>query len=291
MMRPPVGSAPLASASSGNEGEMPIIFKAWMANNLAAHPGLFRTAKQLFYRLGGTVYRTEREWLRTVFGDRKDVFFLQIGANDGKSDDCVYPFVQAYSWQGVLIEPVRYLFDRLVANYQGVDGLVFVNKALTERDGKRAFFRLRETDDALPDWYQQIGSLRSEVILSHRSTIPNIDDYLIKEEVDCISFSTLIRHEFVKKLDLILIDTEGYDYNILKTIDFNRFQPLLIIYEEKHLSAVEKDEARRLLRSYGYVVHPIGANAAATRTAVFSPGYWRRPRRAILAIESLRRMR
>ena len=257
---------------------MHIVPKAWFARRLAAYPKLFYIAKQLLYRLGGTVYRTEQEWLRTVFGNRKGVSFLQIGANDGKSDDHLHSFILAYSWRGVLLEPVRYLFDRLVANYRDVDGLVFVNKALAEQDGRRTLFRLRETTDALPKWYQQIGSLQRQVILSHSHAIPHIEDYLIEEEVDCISFSKLVYLYNVKNLDLILIDTEGYDLNILRTIDFERFRPSLIIYEEKHLSNAERAEAHRLLSSYGYVVHPIGANAAATRTAFYRLGYWHRPR-------------
>jgi FkbM family methyltransferase len=263
--------------------------KSWLARKLAPYPRLFAAAKQLLYRAGGTVYRTEHEWLRSVFGDRKDVFFLQICANDGKSDDCLYPFVRAYSWRGVLMEPVRHLFDRLIANYQGADGLIFVNKALAEHDGKRTFYRLRETSDAMPPWYQEIGSLRREVILSHQKIIPNIDEYIMEEHVECISFSTLVENYNLRRLDLILIDTEGYDFNILRVIDFEKFCPALVIYEEKHLSAEDKAAARRLLLSHGYVVHAIGANAAATRTAFYSRGYWHRSLR-MSAIESCRQM-
>jgi FkbM family methyltransferase len=242
---------------------------------LGADPRLFLAARQLVYRLGGSVFRTEAEWLSCIFGNRKGVFFLQIGANDGASDDSIYPFVRINSWRGILVEPVKYLFDRLIANYSGVNGVAFENKALTEHDGKQIFYRLKETADALPGWYDQIGSLKLDVVLSHQVAIPNIGDYLVEEEVECISFGTLVSRHGVTAIDLILIDTEGYDLNILKTIDFDRFHPKLVIYEQKHLSISDKAEASRLLRSKGYVVHSIGANNAATRTAFWTAGYWR----------------
>ena len=248
--------------------------KSLIKSLMSAHPPALNAVRKLSYILGCVIYRTEREWLSAIFGTERHVFFLQIGAHDGISDDNIYPFVQKYSWHGVLVEPVKYLFDRLIENYQGHKGLSFENKAIAERDGRRMFHRLRETADLLPRFYEQIGSLRLDVLLSHRSHIPGIDDYLLQEEVECVSFDTLVKRHKVTHVDLVLIDTEGYDLNILKTIDFTQFRPRLIIYEQKHLSTPDKVEAYRLLRSHGYIVHPIGANNAATRAAIWSPAYW-----------------
>ena len=250
-------------------------FKLWAKTLLNRKPGMLEAARQLLFRLGGTVYRNELEWLARVFNGRRGVVFLQIGANDGMSDDSIYPFVQANDWRGVLVEPVGHLFDRLVANYAGAEGLAFEKKALLEKDGKVTFYRLKETTDPMPGWYDQIGSLKLDVILSHRSSIPNIADYLVEEEVEGVCFTTLMASHGLKSVDLILIDTEGYDLNILRTIDFQRFRPELIIYEDKHLSIPDKARAAALLRSYGYVVHPIGANNAATLSAIWNLPYWR----------------
>ena len=40
--------------------------------------------------------------------------------------------------------------------------------------------------------------------------------------VKCISFSDFIKLNSIDSLDLLLIDTEGYDYQILMSIDFNQ---------------------------------------------------------------------
>ena len=40
----------------------------------------------------------------------------------------------------------------------------------------------------------------------------------------------------VNDISFILIDTEGYDYEIIKLIDFEKYKPSILIFEHKHLS-------------------------------------------------------
>ena len=239
-----------------------------MVKPLLKKTGAFSAAQRLYCALGGVVYRTETEWLHHTFGQQKNVFFIQIGAHDGRSNDWVYPFAREMGWAGLLVEPVPYLFDRLVDNYRGAPGIAFENAALDEHNGRKCFYRLRETTDPLPSWYDKIGSLDLATLLKHRSLIPDIKSYILQDDVECLTFETLIERHRVKHIDLILIDTEGYDLKVLKMIDFRRFRPKLIIYEQELLSPEDKAAAHSLLRSYGYVVHPIEMNNAATRTAL-----------------------
>jgi len=239
---------------------------ASVAKGFLRKTGTFTAAKDLYSALGGTVVWSETEWLHRLLGTGRDVFFIQIGANDGKTYDYIYPIARERGWRGVLVEPIGYLFSRLVENYRGAQGIEFENAALAEVAGKKGFYRLREIEDAaLPLWYEGIGSLNKDTILSHRYLIPNIDDLLVEEEVECITFDELTNRHGVTKIDLILIDTEGYDLNILRTIDFRRFRPKLLIYEQLHLSLYDKAAAKDLLRSWGYAVLPMGLNNAAVR--------------------------
>lgn len=47
-----------------------------------------------------------------------DFFFIQIGSNDGILHDQIHNYVMKYNWSGVLIEPVKYIFNSLVKNYE-----------------------------------------------------------------------------------------------------------------------------------------------------------------------------
>ena len=168
----------------------------------------------------------------------------------------------------MLVEPVPYLFECLVTNYAGNPRLKFENSALASSDGTTTFYRLRQTDD-LPHWYDQLGTMKREVILKHRREIPEIEKYLVEERVACITYETLLRKYDVSKVDLILIDTEGSDLEILRQIDFKRHRPQLLIYEQKHLSLSDGGAAVDLLASQGYHVFGCGDNnVAVPKTSV-----------------------
>ena len=60
----------------------------------------------------------------------------------------------------------------------------------------------------------------------HRVVVPPFDsDRFIAETVKSITFDTLLRRHGVSRLDLLQIDAEGYDFEILKRIDFRAFDP------------------------------------------------------------------
>jgi FkbM family methyltransferase len=153
----------------------------------------------------------------------------------------------------VLVEPMPYLFNRLVANYAGVPGLAFERRAIAESGGRRMFYYLRQSEDTLPSWHDQLGSFHRDMIRKHKDHIPNIEDYIVEMLADCVSFQTLVKEHQMSSIDVVLIDTEGYDLQILKQIDFERFSPQLVMYEQKHLSAEDERAAETLLSGRDYV--------------------------------------
>jgi len=44
----------------------------------------------------------------------------------------------------------------------------------------------------------------------------------------------VIKYYELKTVDLLQIDTEGFDWNVLKMYDFNYFKPVIIQYEHCH---------------------------------------------------------
>jgi FkbM family methyltransferase len=209
------------------------------------------------FRLRGLISRTAKH-------RKNDFYFVQIGSNDGKKGDPIHEFVKKYKWQGLLVEPVPSIFKRLQENYKGYQGLNFENVAIAQEEGLRSFYRLKENDNpSMPVWYDQLGSFNKEVIQKHRSQIPNLDKYLIEEEVRCIPFMALLKKHSVSRIDLLHIDAEGYDYEIIKMIDFTKVKPAAILYEHRHLSEEDKNECTELLKAHGYKLSIVGADTFA----------------------------
>jgi methyltransferase, FkbM family len=179
-------------------------------------------------------------------------FFIEIGSNDGIIHDPIYRYVTQYHWSGILVEPVRYYFNKLKANYNKNDNLIFENVAISNKDELRDFYRIKEGLNYLPDWCKGLGSFYLNILLKHKWVIPNITDYIIKEKVKCVSFGSLLKKHDVKKIDLLLIDTEGYDYEIIKQIDFKNIRPSIMVYEHKHIDKKDRKDCERLLKSNSY---------------------------------------
>lgn len=179
-------------------------------------------------------------------------FFIQIGANDGVIHDPLYQYVVDNDWSGILVEPVRYYFERLKNNYRSNKNLTFENVAISDRDEMREFYRIKEGQDHLPAWSKGLGSFYLDVLLKHKWAIPDMEQHIISEKVQCRSFASLLNAHHVESVDLLVIDTEGYDFEILKQIDFKEVKPDTIVYEHKHLSRKSRKSCERLLNGQGY---------------------------------------
>jgi hypothetical protein len=122
-------------------------------------------------RIFGVTSRIDIDYIFDLARRRgRDVYFLQVGANDGLMDDPIHFLVRKYGWCGVLLEPDPQLFKRLEKNYSGVDGPILVNAALSPIDGEATFYRIR-MDEKMPNWCAGLGSFRRDVILSNKNDV------------------------------------------------------------------------------------------------------------------------
>lgn len=194
--------------------------------------------------------------LRALAQRRRDVRFVQIGANDGVLEDPLHEFIVEYRWRGVLVEPLRHMFERLRRNYHGCEGLVFENVAVSPRAGVQDFYYVPEDVPGavagLPEWYTGLGSLSKDVILKHAAEYPAIERNLRSEPVECVTFEALCARNALDRIDVMSIDAEGHDFEILQLVDFGRFRPVILLYEHHHMEPAQKAEARQRLAEHGY---------------------------------------
>lgn len=184
-------------------------------------------------------------------------YFVEIGANDGVQHDHLREFILRDGWPGIMVEPVPYIFDRLRRNYGGTSGIVLENVAIADRTAVLPFYHLiprEERDDpSLPDWYDGIGSFSREAVVGHIEHIPDVEDRIVETHVPCMTFDDLWERNGQPDIKVITIDTEGYDLDVLRTIDLERHHPRIVVYEHFHLSSAARAEAQGVLRAAGYV--------------------------------------
>jgi FkbM family methyltransferase len=239
-------------------------FRTFLRTALSSNPELSAWVRRAYCSLGlGT--KTDRDFLYSLAREKKDIFFLEIGANDGVSGDLLHHFIKKYRWHGVALEPVQDIFEKLRSTYRDDENVTPLCAALADRDGEMKFFRVRP-GPAVPKFCNELGSFSREVILSHKQLFPAIEEHLIESEVKTVRFDTLVKMFGIDKCDVILIDTEGYDYEVLKQIDFLHFRPSVVIYEHIHLDRESKSASKELLENLGYdVFNSYDTNYVAVR--------------------------
>lgn len=185
--------------------------------------------------------------------------FIQIGAHDGLSSDPLRPYILKHRWTGILVEPQPELFKRLVENYEGNMRLTFENGAIGNENGKVKLYRFKAGQN-LPDHATMLTSFRADALIynghGYKGEIEEI-------EVPCVTFQTLLESHGIKDLDVLQIDTEGFDYEILKMMATSELRPALIHYEHGMLHGHGKEACEKMLRELGYTLTLLGIDTVA----------------------------
>jgi len=178
------------------------------------------------------------------------VRFIQVGANDGVYGDPLRKYIKAFGWEGILIEPQRDVFHRLLLNYKGQDNLIFVNKAIHPSLDSLSMYRVKDVhiDGQMP-FELTITSVDSNVVARHsKRSLQELEVI----SVDAITLNNLISSYQYDSFDLLQIDCEGYDGEVLKSIDLNLYRPKIIQFEHGHMTRLQISEVARLLDSAKY---------------------------------------
>ena len=87
--------------------------------------------------------------------------------------------------------------------------------------------------------------------------IPHIDGYIEEVAVQGIRFDTLFEQTDFGHVHLLQIDTEGYDYEIIKMFDVARRKPEIVHFEHKMLSERDLNSCLKMFIKLGYLVTQI----------------------------------
>lgn len=183
-----------------------------------------------------------------------DFFFVQVGANDGVRCDDSYQFITRHGLKGIVVEPLKDMFDALSQNYAAHPQVIKVNAAIHATAQSMPIYRIRADSD-VPDWCHGIASFDKQHLLQAEHKIPNLANFIVEEQVPCISLTQLLEQHGVEKLSFLQIDTEGYDFEVIKLLDFSRWQPRVIRYESAALSPADNNACVELLIAQGYRLH------------------------------------
>ncbi|HET6266910.1 MAG TPA: FkbM family methyltransferase [Acidobacteriota bacterium] len=177
-------------------------------------------------------------------------FLVDVGAHDGTSLSNSYPLVKA-GWRAILIEPNPVVFAKLQKAYSGRSDVTCLQIACSNSsgytdlffgsDGENGFFSTLCRDEN--QWFSKARSQSSTRIRTE--TLTNI----------------LSQYKAPSAFGLLLVDTEGFDFEVLDGLDFSQFRPRIIVTEEYEWD-IDKHAAKYslLVKNRYSLVQKIGFN-------------------------------
>jgi FkbM family methyltransferase len=177
------------------------------------------------------------------FRGKKDGFFLDIGAHDGRTHSNSFVFEQL-GWRGVCVEPLPDVFKLLRRNrrcdcYQA---------ALAGRSDPQAGFIHALGMDTL-------SGLEREMARSHEGWIVQEGGRPERITVKAITFPELMDgYPGIRTIDFLSLDVEGAELSILKSIDFDHYNFGLITVECIEEKRGGGEALRSFMAAQGYGV-------------------------------------
>ena len=153
------------------------------------------------------------------FSNLKNGFFLEIGAYDGVTGSNCFYFEQFMDWNGIAVEASKKQYEKLKANRKCKTLNSVVNGTTEEVEFVEVV-----------DGFMQMSGINSAL---YSDTLKILEDdnasKLIKRRVTTVTVDNLLKPRQV--VDFMSIDVEGGEMDILKSIDFNKYQFRVISVE------------------------------------------------------------
>jgi FkbM family methyltransferase len=153
------------------------------------------------------------------FKDIKNGFFIETGSCDGIFQSNTYYLETELGWTGLLIEPNPLYAQECVHNRPRSK---VYQCALDSFDHKEKTTILY---DVAPKG--AMGTIGGGGIWSN----DKVPYAIVHNNIPVRTLNSILDDEMPNFIDFLSLDVEGYELNVLKGIDFNRYKPKIIVVE------------------------------------------------------------
>ena len=167
----------------------------------------------------------EKEEIRKYFNNNKNGVCVEFGSNEPTSvcSQSLH-FEERLNWKCILIEPN----PDLVIKTKNIRPKAIIHECACVSNDNVGYMEL------------QIPLLSNGVELTgHASLEKNSDEHNYKShksvKVKTETLTSILESDGIDTVDFLSIDVEGTELEVLKGIDFDKFEPKLILLEDKHL--------------------------------------------------------
>jgi FkbM family methyltransferase len=200
--------------------------------------------------------------LQPLINKEKINKIIQVGANDGQSDDFLFKCFNK-DLDAILIEPIEDAFLKLKENYKKFQKVKCLNLAVDVENGSKEIFSVnreyykfyqKKYKKTNVDWLNILSSFYKEHLINHGIK----KNHITSNNIQCKTFSKLIDDYDYHDVDLLIVDTEGYDVKLINNfIETLKIKPM-IIFEWIHVEKIEIEILFKKLENLNYEFLKLG---------------------------------
>lgn len=175
-----------------------------------------------------------------LLGFKKEGFYVDVGAFRPKELSVTYYFYKKLGWSGVVVEP-NPTASSLFSAQRPRD--TFINQGVAGVKGNLTYYEFE--DPTLNSFSEEVFRDNQKSFASQKSiSVNTLEDIL----------STHVPEG--KQIDLMNIDVEGLDFEVLRSNNWERFSPQILVIEDHSFQpeAPLESEIVQFMKSKGYML-------------------------------------
>ena len=181
----------------------------------------------------------EKKLIREYFDNKQHGYFVEVGANDPTAvNSQSWHLETQLQWTGILVEPNPDLAQR--CQELRPKSTSFACACVDNENNKEVTLF--------------VPLLNGKEMDVHAGINKNIDDFNYHQhreiKVPCRTLNSLLEEVGANSIDLLSIDVEGAELQVLTGFDMQKYQPKLILLEDKHLYLTK----HHYLKKRGYML-------------------------------------
>jgi len=177
----------------------------------------------------------------SFFKNKKNGFFLEIGANDGIKLSNSFFFEKVLFWKGICIEPLPTVFKKLQENRKSEN----INCCIGSENIEKEFLMIEGYSEMLSGIIDKYDSLHLNRIEQELEKHGGSSKTIL---VPSRNLNSILKERKITKIDYCSIDTEGGELEIVKSINFKQLKIFVFSIENIY----KKEELRNYLISKNY---------------------------------------
>lgn len=194
--------------------------------------GFFKNARLSFAQSG------EDMILATILCQVKKGFYVDIGANNPYIQSNTH-FFYKNGWRGINIDVLpnsMKTFKKIRKND------INLEIAISDKEEHLQYFMFSSS------FYNTFSSEAVE-------ETKKVSEFIGVQKLRTQKLSDIFGNYNVKEIDFMSVDVEGYDLQVLKSNNWNKYRPKIIIteYYAKELNNIKNDEIYKLMDANGYI--------------------------------------